>query len=103
MRRRPVEKELPSEIVPVVENRPFRIPRAMTPVPQELAPQVTPSPEAAPGKLVASPCLKATNYKAPKSTAAEDRQFMASMQKVIDVISRNPLLPPPGGVGFGGV
>ena len=96
IRRRAVEKELPSEIVPVVENRPFRIPRAMTPMPQEVAPQVTPLPEAAPGKLVASPCKKATNYNAPKSTAAEDRQFIASMQKVIDVISRNPLFPPPG-------
>lgn len=96
MERRAVEKEMPSEIVPVVENRPFRIPRAMSLVPREMAPVVTPLPEAAPGKLTASPCKKAANYNAPKSTAAEDRQFVASMQKVIDVISRNPLFPAPG-------
>ena len=91
-----MDEELPSDIVPVVENRPFRIPRAMSPVPLEMAPQVQPLPEAPPGKLVASPCVKAQNFNAQKSTAAEDRQFIASMQKVIDVLARNPVFPPPG-------
>jgi hypothetical protein len=96
MRRRPVQKEMPAEIVPIVENRPYRIPRAMSPIPQEVAPNVTPIPDAEPGKIVASACVKATNYNAPKSTAAEDRRFIAEMERVIDVLRRDPLLPPPG-------
>jgi hypothetical protein len=96
MNRRPVENEAPAEIVPVVESRPFRIPRAMLPVAQEVAPKVEPIADTIPGKLVASLCSKALNYQAPKSTAAQDREFVASLERVMDVIRRNPAFPPPG-------
>ena len=95
-RRRPVEAEIASEIVPVAENRPFRIPRAMTARAVEMAPAVQPLSEDAPGKLVEGACTKELNYNAPKSTAAQDAQFIASMKQVIAVLKQNPLLPPPG-------
>ena len=95
-RRRDVEVPAPSEIVPVAESWPFRIPRAMTAVPQEMAPAVQPLEAADRGKLVEQPCTKAQNYNAPRSTAAQDAQFVASLQQVISVLKRNPLMPPPG-------
>jgi hypothetical protein len=87
---------MPSDIVPVGDKRPFRIPRAMTPVPREMAPAVTPLAEAEPGKIVAGTCSKELNYNAPKSTAAQDRQFIESLHKVIEVVRKNPLFPPSG-------
>jgi hypothetical protein len=91
-----VEVEKPSDILPVVENRPFRIPRAMMPVPKEVAPAIEPLADAAPGTVVGSPCKKALNYLAPKSTAAQDREFIATLQNVMEVIKRNPAFPPQG-------
>lgn len=94
--RRPVEIEKPAEIVPVVKNRPFRVPRAMMPRPVEMAPAVEPLAEAEAGKITPSPCRKALNSSAPKSTAAQDAEFVASLQRVIDVIRKDPVMPPPG-------
>ncbi len=87
---------MPSEIVPVGDSWPFRVPRAMVLVPQEVAPKVEPLADQTPGKLTRGACTKARNYNAPPSTAAQDKQFVASLEKVIDVISRSPMFPPPG-------
>src|SRR4051794_4006328 len=94
--RRAVEKELPSTIVPVATSHPFRIPRAMMPVATEMAPELQPIAEPTPGEVVFSPCKKNTNYMALKSTAAEDKQFVANLEKIIDVLRRDPMMPPPG-------
>ncbi|HYO80329.1 MAG TPA: hypothetical protein VES20_02935 [Bryobacteraceae bacterium] len=95
-RKRPVVAELSSEIVPVAGNAPFRIPRAMTPLPVEVAPPVTPLPQGAPGRMKFSACTKQVNYLPPKSTAAEDQRFIATMEKVIAVLKSNPAFPPQG-------
>lgn len=68
----------------------------MTAVPVEMAPPVEPLPEAAVGKIVRSPCKKELNYMAPKSTAAEDKRFVAALEQVIAVLNTNSLFPPPG-------
>jgi hypothetical protein len=94
--RRPVEQEMPVQIVPVAESRPFRVPRAMSAKPVEMAPAVQPLTDTTPGKITASPCKKALNYLAPKSTAADDKQFIGTLEKVIGVLRANPMFPPPG-------
>jgi hypothetical protein len=96
LNRRAVTPELPSELVPVAGSKPFRIPRAMSPVPLEVAPKVEPLAEGAPGRLKAQPCRKELNYLAPRSTVAEDKRFIAEMERVISVIRSNPAFPPRG-------
>jgi hypothetical protein len=80
-RRKAVEAETPAEIVSVAGSQPFRVPRAMTPVPVEVAPAVQPITETTPGRIKASPCRKAINHLAPKSTAADDKQFIAPWKR----------------------
>src|SRR3954470_19114136 len=50
--RRAVETNQPSVVVPVVGNRPFRVPRAMMPATLQKAPALQPVTETTPGKLV---------------------------------------------------
>lgn len=68
----------------------------MSAVPVEVAPEVQPLAEAAPGRIKASPCKKDLNYLAPKSTAAQDKQFIATLEQVMAVIRSSPMFPPPG-------
>jgi hypothetical protein len=68
----------------------------MTPVPVEIAPVVQPLADTTPGRIIASPCKKAVNYLAPKSTPAEDKQFIATMERVMEVVRANPMFPPTG-------
>lgn len=94
--RRAVETEQPAMVVPIVGNRPFRIPRAMLPVAVQKAPALQPLTDPTPGKLLISPCKKALNYNAPASTLAQDRQFIATLDKVIAIVRRSPGFAPSG-------
>lgn len=96
LNRRAVTAEVPSELVPVAGFKPFRIPRAMSAVAVEVAPNVEILPDGAPGRLKMSACQKQLNYQAPKSSVAEDKRFVAELEKVIAIVKANPAFPPAG-------
>lgn len=95
-KRRPVDHMPPPVVVPVVDRIPFRIPRAMNPLPKEMAQPVTPMTLTKPGTVIYAPCKYHAASGGNSRNAAEEKQMIAKLNQVVDVIRHNPAFPPPG-------
>lgn len=94
-RRRPVDSVAPSVIVPVAGSIPFRIPRAMTATPQEMAEPAAPLDLAGtPGSVVSPPCKN--SGPSSRVNLAEEKQMVAKLNGVISVLRSERAFPPPG-------